>query len=294
MLNIDKSKELFNKIYGDENLTEILAEYTAKHKRVLGFYTFLGGKRNWLPTLKRNPFFKLCVAFAFLPETKKRYDEKGISEKIFFDTMDDLRIWIDDYFEHAGEYGLDEFNWLFLHFNLDIFKLGRLQFQKSKYFSASSYRKNGLEIKPGGKVLFLHIPRGEPLDIGECRKSLKLAESFFEEYYPDYRTDCYACDSWLLYPGNENYMSRDGNILKFASYFDIISERENPGQPYRWLFGVKVSSAKLIKNRKTDGNYGDTSHLPGEKELQRRAIAYINGGGILGDAKGVVRSFDDE
>lgn len=48
MLNIESSKELFNKIYGNENLTEKLAEYTAKHKVAVSFYTFLGGKRSWI------------------------------------------------------------------------------------------------------------------------------------------------------------------------------------------------------------------------------------------------------
>lgn len=99
--------------------------------------------------LKRTPFFKLCIAFAFLPEAKKRYAEKGIDDNIFFETMDDIRIWVDDHFNRTGEYGLEEFNWLVHHFNLDLFKLGRLQFQKSRYFPVAPYRKNGIELKPG-------------------------------------------------------------------------------------------------------------------------------------------------
>lgn len=290
MFNIPESQRLFNKIYNNPGLTEELTSFAENHKTALKFCIFLGKHHQWALSNKQSPMFKLALVFAFLPITKADYDRAGISDEIFFDTMSDIKIWIDDHRARTGEDGLFELNWIHLHLNLEIFKLGRLQFQKNKYLRPKQYNKNGVNLKLGDKILSLHIPRGAKLDFDECDKSFSLAKEFFGKYYPDYSTDYFDCFSWLLYSGNKHFMDENSNILKFASRFDVINEVENPRDHYLWLFGVKENSVRLLKNKKASGSYGNTENLICKTELQKRFVKYVESGGKLGDAYGIINS----
>lgn len=288
MFNISESQSLFNKIYNNPGLTEELTSYAENHKTALELCVLLLKHRQWALVHKMNPLFKLALVFVFLPITKKAYDRAGIPDKVFFDTMSDIKIWIDDHRARTGEDGIFELNWLHLHLNLEIFKLGRLQFQLNKYLHPKPYIKNGIDLKFGDKILSLHIPRGTKLDFDECGKSFLLADDFFKKYYPDYSTDYFDCFSWLLYSGNKEFMDENSNILKFASRFDVVNEIENPRDHYLWLFGVKENSVKLLKNKKTKGSYGNTENLICKTELQKRFVKYVESGGKLGDAYGII------
>ena len=242
----------------------------------------------WELFLKKDPFFKLCLVFAYLPEVWRKYEEKGIGESVFYDTMDDIRIWMDDHRSRTGEYGLYELNWIMHHMKLSIFKLGRLQFQKFKYYFSPVYKKNGVEIRFGENILNIHIPRGEKLDISLCSQSVRQAVEFFKKYYPEYPTDRFICHSWMLYPNNKKYMKSESNILKFADMFDIVGEREAPSQAYLWIFGVKVKNSPLKLAQEKNGSYGFVNELVQKTSLQKSAVDYIEKGGTLGEGMGVL------
>lgn len=288
MLDLDRSRDLLMKIYGDKKLCDILDSYILKHKMKIRFCLEFCRKDRWELFLKSDPMLKLSLVYAFLPETKDRYFEKGISDKIFFDTMDDIRIWIDDHRTRTGEYGLYELNWIMDHMRLAIFKLGRLQYQKFKYFFGPSYKKNGVSIKFGENVFSMHIPRGEKLNIEACKKSIEEARVFFKKYYPEYPTNIFVCHSWLLFSGNRNYMREDSNIIKFSEMYDIVKEIEAPSQAYLWIFGKKIGNKELFAHKKLYGNYGHTEDLPHEAKLHKDAIEYIKSGGKLGEGMGVI------
>lgn len=288
MIDFNRCNKLFLKIYNDENLCKTLSDYIKKNKIKINFYLNLCRRNRWEVCLKKSPIFKLCLVYAYLPTVKEKYEAKGISDKIFFDTMDDIRIWIDDHKERTGEYGLYELNWIMNHMKLSIFKLGRLQFQKFMYYFNPVYKMNGKEIRFGDKVLNIHIPRGEKLTLDECRKSIAEAQKFFTEFYPSYPTDLFICHSWLLYSANREYMKADSNIIKFAEMFDIVKESEEPSQAYLWLFGAKADNKALKKNKKENGTYGYTENLPQNTSLRKNAVRYIENGGKLGDAMGVL------
>lgn len=288
MIDFNRCNELFLKIYNDEKLCKTLSDYIKKNEIKIKFYLNFCRRNRWEICLKKSPMFKLCLVYAYLPTVKEKYEAKGISDKIFFDTMDDIRIWIDDHKERTGEYGLYELNWIMNHMKLSIFKIGRLQFQKFTYYFNPVYKKDGKEIKFGDKVLNIHIPRGEKLSIDECKKSIAGAQKFFAEFYPNYPTDRFICHSWLLYSANREYMKEDSNIIKFAEMFDIVKEFEEPSQAYLWLFGEKADNKALKKNKKEHNTYGETCNLPQTSSLQKNAVRYIENGGKLGDAMGVL------
>lgn len=288
MINYKKAKSLFLKIYDNKSLCQKVEDYIKKNESKISFCLKFCRKRKWQLFLKKDPFFKLCLVYAYLPEVKEKYEKLNIDDKIFFDTMDDIRIWIIDHKERTGKDGLYELNWILLHMNLDIFKLGRLQFQKCTYYFGASYKKDSKEIKFGEKVLNLHIPRGEKLLVEDCEESIKLAKEFFKVYFPEYRTDLFICHSWLLSPLNKNFMKKDSNILKFASLFDVIKSKEEPTQTFLWLFGIKTKEKDLFKSKNKTGTYCDTSKLCANTPLQKSAIKYINGGGTFGEGMGIL------
>ena len=287
MIDYNRSKELFLKIYPDEDLQKSLEEYIKKHeKRILRYLKFCY-KNRWEIHLKKDDFTKLCLVYAFLPEVKDRYEKKDISDEIFFDTMNDIKIWVNDCRDNLHSTGLNELNWIMLHMNMSIFKIGRLQYQKMIYYMPNSYSKNGVSIKMGDKIWNVHICRGEKLNMEDCEKSFQMAQEFIRQYFPDYPDNKFMCHSWLLYPTNKEFMPEGSNILKFPELWDVISHREDPASAYRWLYSVRYKNKILLKNKKKTGCYGCTEKLPQNTIMQKNGIEYIKSGGTLGDGFGV-------
>lgn len=281
MFDIDASRELFLKLYPDRELCREIEGFVSSNKAVRLYYA-LCRRGLWELFFKKDNFTKLSLVFLYLPTVKENYGKKGISDKVFFDTLDDLRIWIDDCFERTGKKGLYEIHWLVLHLRMQIFKIGRLQYQLGRY-RFKAYKG----LSKGDRVLNIHIPRGEKLDYGECVKSIDEAQSFFKEFFPDYGS-LFTCRSWLLFPDNRKFMKPDCNILRFSELFEIVGENYLPEPAYLWIFGIKLTNAQLIANMKAKGCYGYTENLPADTSLQRSAIKYINGGGKLGEGEGVI------
>ncbi len=288
MINYKASKYLFLKIYPDENLQELLEGYIKRQEKKFERQLKSCYKNNWKPHLKKDPFTKLALIYAFLPEVKSRYEKKGIEDEIFFDTMSDIEIWINDCRDNLHKVGLDELNWLQLHMKLEIFKIGRLQYQKTICYIPKKYDKNGESVMLGDKILNVHIPRGEKLDIEECEKSFVEAQKFFAKYFPEFPNNKFMCISWLLYPENHKFMREGSNILKFPALFDkVVWKLEEPAGAYRWLFSVRYKNKEMMKNKRKTGSYGSTDDLPQNSSLQQRAVEYIKNGGSLGEGFGV-------
>ena len=288
MIDFNRSREIFLKIYPSERLANKIEYYIGRHESKVKFFLLFCDKNRWEVTLKQRPMLKLSLIYAFLPTVWDRYKEKNIPENIFWDTMSDIKIWIDDHRARTDEDGVFELHWLMHHMNLNIFKVGRLQYQKFIWYFKTTYDKNGVKIGIGDKFINMHIPRGAKLDYDECVKSLDMAKEFFAKYFPDFPNNKYACHSWLLYSGNKNFMPEGSNILKFASLYDVIEENEDPESAYLWLYGQKFKNAELIKNRKETGNYGHIDVLPQKSSLQKSTIDFIKNGGIFGEALGVI------
>ncbi len=288
MVDLNRSREIFLKIYPSEKLADNIVKYINKHRIKVHFFLFFCNKGRWEITLSQNPMMKLSLVYAFLPVIYNRYEKKGISDEIFYDTMSDIRIWIDDHKARTGEDGLYELNWIMHHMNMIIFRIGRLQYQKFIWPFSFSYNNHGEKISFGDKFINMHIPRGEKLDYDECVKSLDMAKEFFSEYFPEFPNHRYACHSWLLYPGNKNFMPEKSNILKFAELYEIIDEKECPKSAYLWLYGKKYKNSELMKSYKETGSYGHTDELPQKSSLQRSTVDYIKGGGKFGEATGVI------
>ena len=164
------------------------------------------------PDGKRN-----LLSFLFFCEAlKDRYAEKGIDETILLDTLSDLGIWLDVWTELKGELYLGELPWLKRHFEMRLFRLGRLQFCMAE----SEHDCPAYGLKKGEPVIEVHIPADGPLTPEECEKSLALAREFFAKYYPDYDYRFFTCHSWLLDPTLCQILGDTSNIIRFQSMFE--------------------------------------------------------------------------
>ena len=145
------------------------------------------------------------------------YLDSGIPEEIYLDTMSDAFIWAELYRRLEGKVGLRETGWLLLHIRLELFRLGRLQFQLDD--TPEEFRK---EVK-SDRVIQVHIPDIGPLDRDECISSFRKAREFYQGNLP------FICDSWLLDPELGRVLPENSNILEFQRLFTIFYvDKSNP------------------------------------------------------------------
>lgn len=218
---------------------------------------------------RKDSLMRLAVILNLAVRVKQKYDEAGIDEKIYYDTMSDIEIWC----RHTDYKGLKNYGWLKSHVSFELFRLGRLQFQfyecKNK-----TLLYNKLPFSYGDNLIYIHIPEGEKLEKEKCLESLKQAETFFSQYFPWYNYNYYLCESWLLYSANRDFMSEDSNIVKFMDMFDICYDVKVDVQAIERIFGKREMFRK---------NY------PEKTDLQKRAKNYILKGNKLGIGTGVIK-----
>jgi hypothetical protein len=78
--------------------------------------------------------FYALVYLSCVPHVLELNAKRGIDRAITLDTLTDLEIWIRNHHSKKGVFGLTENRWLARHFAGRIFKLGRLQFEKSAFY----------------------------------------------------------------------------------------------------------------------------------------------------------------
>ena len=219
--------------------------------------------------LKRcNDIIRLAVMLELAVRVKQRYDAVGIDEKIYYDTMSDIRIWC----EENGNRGLKNYGWIKNHVSFELFRLGRLQFQLYECKNRTLLY-NKLPFAYGEKLVYIHIPAGERLDTEQCKASLEASKKFFSQFFPDYSYRYYFCESWLLFENNRDFMSQDSNIVSFMSLFDICYSVKVDKQAIERIFKKRC----LFKR-----NY------PENTSLQLAAKKYMQGGNRLGIGIGVI------
>ena len=217
----------------------------------------------------KSPMIALAVVLKLAADVKEKYDKFGIDEKIYYDTMSDIKIWC----EKTGNKGIKEYMWLKNHLKFELFRLGRLQFQIYPC-NNKTLIYNKLPFKYGDNLIYIHIPEGEKLNIQKCEESIDTAKKFFARYFSQYKYEYFFCESWLLFDGNRDFMAEDSNIVKFMGLFDECYSMKIDVQAIERIYGKR----KLIKK-----NYSENT------DLQRRAKAYMLSGNKLGVGVAVIR-----
>ncbi|MDE6550296.1 MAG: acyltransferase domain-containing protein [Clostridia bacterium] len=240
-------------------------------------------KGKTLRLAKQNDIIKLATALKAAEKTLRLYRRHGIDDKIFCDTMDDIRIWCDN----CGNNGLNNIGWIKNHINFSLFKIGRLQFQLFRY--RGKITPAPLPLSCGEKSVYIHIPQGEKLSQAECVASIQAADKFFAKYFPKHSYEYYFCESWLLYQGNRDYMLKTSNIVKFMDLFDIAYSTKDERQALERIYGLGSKEISAIFSAKGDSRLSAIEELPENTSLQRAAKQYMADGNLLGVGIGTIK-----
>lgn len=214
----------------------------------------------------------MIFLLAMLPKLQKKYNEKGIDDKIFYNTMLDFKYKLEECKLIHNCYGTFVPIWYKGFFDMRIFSLGRLQFEiNNTWFDCYI---DGVHIPKGTKVLSVHIPRtGTPLKHEFAIDAYNNAIKFFENEFTD--KIIFICNSWLLYPWNRTIYKDGSNLAQFYDDFTIVSSGEYPNYSECWrLFDCMY-----------DGN---PDNLPANTSLRRAFIDRIKEQKPIGHGTGVI------
>lgn len=216
---------------------------------------------------------RLAIVLLRACMARKAYQKLGIPDSVYIQTMSDIRIWC----ENNQNKGLKNAGWLKNHVSLQLFRLGRLQFQFYRCPETPPSRTS-LAYVTGPQTLYVHIPQGEPLLLCDCLASFQEAERFFALYFPVWEYRYYFCESWLLYHHNRDFMKPGCNILQFCDLFDHWFSASDPAQALERIFGLKDET--ILRTAIRD--------YPENTSLQKRAKAWLLAGNCLGSGSGSI------
>lgn len=263
-------KTLCDAIHIKQAATKLVMDYGLKEEKYQQYKSLFKNEREvFFEEVRKQDNYRGLFLYLYLRFSCEAYEEysfRGISTDIYFDTFSDITIWCDNCFRDFGEYGLEEYNWLWRHIELKIFRLGRLQFEPIAFDRTITV--NNKRFRTGDLVLNVHIPQGEPLSYDACKKSFRLAKAFFRGIPP-----VFVCHSWLLYPGLKDILRPDTNILLFQKLFTVYDTEEDSREAEGRIF-INVSE--------TPQTYPENS------SLQRNAKAYLVSGKKLGSGLGLL------
>lgn len=197
-------------------------------------------------------------------EMEKWYKEKNIPYEIFINTANDLVIESKSCKDSFGVLGTYEAEWEnAVIVDKRIFRIGRLNFE----MDIASDWCTGDDIKDGDRIILVHIPAGDKLSVQECYLSIRDAERFFLEYFPEYTFDYFVCCSWMMYRGIKDFLNEDSNVLAFQKLFT----------PYRTEEDNSLLKFVFAKNVNIDNVFDFTP----KTRLQTNVLEHLKNGGKL-------------
>ncbi|MBE6576980.1 MAG: hypothetical protein E7653_02435 [Ruminococcaceae bacterium] len=205
---------------------------------------------------------------------KQIFDQKGISEEIFRDTMLDLTEKLYECKKLHGVWGTFVVWWYPEFFRAERFTLGRLQFEKRE-FPFDDYK--GI-VKKGDTVYNFHVPSKGPLTYDAIIDAFKRAYAFYgvSGIMPIYFS------SWLIYPPHAPLYAEGSNLKKFYELFDILGSKVSEGSREMWRVFFVLPTEDM-----------DMSTLPEDTSLQRSFKRFLTDGNHMGSGQGIIL-FDGE
>lgn len=283
-INIIELKTILNRLNLDNKVLKEILDFISNNLDLICSVAIeaYDGEIPDFKICERDSFTRLSIICFKLIELKKEYKIKGISDLVFFDTIQDIKLRQEIYYDKNKKTGLskDDCIWFRHLFSMHIFKLNTLQFQLfnmiyldkefigEEYMTFSKEQKERLPID--SPVINVHIQVSADLNPIEVKKSFSIALKFFQKYYPTHKFKAFVCYSWLLYSKNKNLLKQNSNIIKFATNFHIISEVQDDEQAIENIYGK---------------HYTKKEDYPVDTSLQRNVLLYPNN---LGYACGII------
>ncbi|MDE7176671.1 MAG: acyltransferase domain-containing protein [Lachnospiraceae bacterium] len=185
------------------------------------------------------------------------YKAKGISDKIYFDTMKCYTRFIDETFKITGELYFDRYWWTTRQAGCHLFRIGELEYEMK-------HIENDI-------IIDLHIPSDADFSSDAVDNSLERARIFFAEYYPEIADKKYYCHSWLLDGTLKEMLSEKSNIISFQKRFEIYDKGEADTEFIEWVYHTRSTDYEI---------------LPENTSLQRNMKKYLLSGGEIRNSYG--------
>lgn len=201
----------------------------------------------------------------------ERYREAGYDDELFYDTVYDLKYKLYECKAVYGVWGTFVTFWYKEFCLLNIFKIGRMQYERRTY----PFEDREGVVKNGDLIISCHIPSSGPMNIEDIKDSLRRAYKFYEKDHKDGKL-VVACFSWLLYPPLFEDYSESTNIKKFYNLFNIIDYKDNEKNGDFWrVFGVKYSPEAIER-------------VTVDNSLKRKVYDHLKAGGNMGYGVGII------
>ena len=207
----------------------------------------------------------MAIYMLLAVDARKVYEARGHSERIYYDSMREITIWSKVCMKDWNHVGIhDQLDWLTRFFTNDLVRLGRLEYEIIPQHASVLWEKHGIVSKGGDPVINIHIPEDGGLKDELVQDSFKQAY----RYFGNTGKAIFICSTWLLYPGNRDFMQENSNILRFMDNFDIIQREDAPCHRDLWrVFGKRQSYVP--------------AELPRDTELQRRFADYLEANNMI-------------
>ncbi|MBF9017715.1 MULTISPECIES: acyltransferase domain-containing protein [unclassified Oceanispirochaeta] len=130
----------------------------------------------------------------------------------------------------------------------------------------SSFKKWNCVLKPGDKVLDMHIPGGGGLTLHLVRDSFQMALDFFEELYPEMEIKGFQCCSWIFSPDLEKIYPEGANLLLLKQAVHLYPVRSMDVEGIGFILGTSS---------------WDTDQCPQKTSIQRNLKRHLLKGGCF-------------
>lgn len=114
---------------------QLFAIYTDFYKHFIqnGYWTTIWEQLSIDPYVESQfgqhaSLFYLHATLELLPITEQRYQERGISDAIFVETLRDISTWVQNAYRLVGYYAIRNIHWIWRHLEAKLFRIGRLQY----------------------------------------------------------------------------------------------------------------------------------------------------------------------
>ena len=185
------------------------------------------------------------------------YEEKGIPDRIFLDTMGCYPRFIDETQRQTGRWEFDRYWWTGRQAGSHLFRIGELEYEAKRL---------------GGNITVgIHIPSDANLSASAVDESIHRAGQFFETYYPEVSQSDYICHSWLMDPQLKQVLGENSNILNFQNRFEVYDMGAESQDYIRWIFQTQEKNLHELAEKTS---------------LQRNLKKFLLEGGIIYDSYG--------
>lgn len=220
------------------------------------------------------PLFYAYAAVALAGRVVTDQEAAGIDPAVTAATMWDIGQQVMLHERVYGEIDMRKGWWLCHHLAGHLFRIGRLQYQRSV-----AGQHHGRDVS-GTRFLDVHIPEDGPLDPTAVDRSIADATRFFTRHFPADGVGWAGCTSWLLDPVLADILPADSNIVAFQQRFSTTHVDDDwPSSVFEFVFDRPdldpIDPAP------------DVEALPIDSTLRRAIVDHYRAGGRIRPVTGI-------